>query len=53
MGTAHVHLTLWGTNDDGNWDRHAEPFTGQYAVSGMDFPDAGAGNSYGGTQFSP
>ena len=53
MGTAHVHFTLWGTNDNGNWDRHAEPFTGQYAISGMDFPDAGAGNSYGGTQFSP
>jgi len=53
MGTAHVHFTLWGTNDNGNWDRHAEPFTGQYAISGMDFPDAGGGNSYGGTQFSP
>src|SRR5215217_7608657 len=53
MGTAHVHFTLWGTNDNGNWDRHAEPFTGQYAISGMDFPDAGSGNTYGGTQFSP
>ncbi len=53
MGTAHVHFTLWGTNDNGNWDRHAEPFTGQYAISGMDFPDTGGGNTYGGTQFSP
>jgi uncharacterized protein YgiM (DUF1202 family) len=53
MGTAHVHLTLWGTNDNGNWDRHAEPFTGQYTISGMDFPDTGGGDTYGGTQFSP
>jgi hypothetical protein len=53
MGTAHVHFTLWSSNDNGNWDRHAEPFTGQYAISGMDFPDAGGGNSYGGTTFSP
>ena len=53
MGTAHVHFTLWSTSDNGNWDRHAEPFTGQYAISGMDFPDAGSGNTYGGTQFSP
>jgi uncharacterized protein YgiM (DUF1202 family) len=53
MGTAHVHFTLWSTSDNGNWDRHAEPFTGQYTISGMDFPDAGSGNTYGGTQFSP
>jgi uncharacterized protein YgiM (DUF1202 family) len=53
MGTAHVHFTLWSTNDNGNWDRHAEPFTGQYAISGMDFPDTGGGNTYRGTQFSP
>jgi uncharacterized protein YgiM (DUF1202 family) len=53
MGTAHVHFTLWATSDNGNWDRHAEPFTGQYAISGMDFPDTGGGNTYRGTQFSP
>ena len=53
MGTAHVHFALWGTNDNGNWDRHAEPFTGQYAISGMDFPDTGGGSTYEGTQFSP
>jgi uncharacterized protein YgiM (DUF1202 family) len=53
MGTAHVHFTLWATNDNGNWDRRAEPFTGQYAISGMDFPDTGGGNTYRGTQFSP
>ena len=43
MGTAHVHFTLWETSDNGNWDRHAEPFTGQYTISGMDFPDTGGG----------
>jgi uncharacterized protein YgiM (DUF1202 family) len=53
MGTAHVHFTLWASSDNGNWDRRAEPFTGQYAISGMDFPDAGGGNTYRGTQFSP
>src|SRR5215218_11435833 len=53
MGTPHLHFTLWATSDNGNWDRHAEPFTGQYAISGMDFPDSGGGNTYGGTQFSP
>jgi uncharacterized protein YraI len=53
MGTAHVHFTLWASNDNGNWDRQAVPFTGQYAISGMDFPDTGGGNTYRGTQFSP
>jgi uncharacterized protein YgiM (DUF1202 family) len=53
MGTPHVHFTLWSTSDNGNWDRHAVPFTGQYAISGMDFPDSGGGNTYRGTQFSP
>jgi uncharacterized protein YraI len=52
-GTPHLHFTLWGTNDNGNWDRHAEPFTGPYAISGMDFPDLGGGSQYGGTEFSP
>jgi uncharacterized protein YraI len=52
-GIAHLHFTLWGTNDDGNWDRHAEPFTGQYSISGMDFPDIGGSSEYEGTEFSP
>ena len=30
-----------------------EPFTGQYTINGMDFPDTGGGDTYGGTQFSP
>ena len=53
MGTPHLHFTLWATSDNGNWDRQAVPFTGQYAISGMDFPDTGGGNTYRGTEFSP
>jgi uncharacterized protein YgiM (DUF1202 family) len=53
MGTPHLHFTLWASSDNGNWDRQAVPFTGQYAISGMDFPDSGGGNTHGGTVFSP
>ena len=53
MGTPHLHFTLWATSDNGNWDRQAVPFTGQYAISGMDFPDTGGGNTHRGVQFSP
>jgi murein DD-endopeptidase MepM/ murein hydrolase activator NlpD len=52
-GTPHVHFTLWASGDNGNWDRQAVPFTGPYAISGMDFPDGGSGNTYRGTEFSP
>ena len=38
----HIHLTLWQTNDGGNWDRHAAPFTGQFAISGNSFPADGS-----------
>ncbi len=50
-GTPHLHFTLWATSDNGNWDRQAVPFTGQYAISGMDFPDAGG--THQGVEFSP
>jgi uncharacterized protein YraI len=53
MGTPHLHFTLWASSDNGNWDRQAVPFTGQYAISGMDFPDTGGGNAHRGVQFSP
>jgi uncharacterized protein YraI len=53
MGVAHVHFTLWDTSDGGNWDRHAEPFTGPYKISGMDFPDVGGSSEYEGTEFRP
>jgi uncharacterized protein YgiM (DUF1202 family) len=53
MGTPHLHFTLWASNDNGNWDRRAAPFTGQYAISGMDFPDSGGGNTHRGVEFNP
>jgi murein DD-endopeptidase MepM/ murein hydrolase activator NlpD len=53
MGTPHLHFTLWSSSDNGNWDRQAVPFTGQYAISGMDFPDTGGGNAHRGVVFSP
>jgi uncharacterized protein YraI len=53
VGTAHLHFTLWASDDNGNWDRQAVPFTGQYAISGMDFPDTGGGQQHSGTEFRP
>ena len=52
-GTPHLHFTLWASSDNGNWDRNAVPFTGQYAISGMDFPDNGGGNTHRGVEFRP
>jgi murein DD-endopeptidase MepM/ murein hydrolase activator NlpD len=52
-GSPHVHFTLWTSSDDGNWDRHAVPFTGPFAIEGMDFPDIGGGSQYAGTTFNP
>jgi hypothetical protein len=37
-GTPHLHLTLWATNDGGNWSRISTPFTGTYALEGTNFP---------------
>ncbi len=53
MGFEHVHMSLWQTSDGGNWDRTAVPFTGQNAISGMDFPDTGGGDQYAGTVIYP
>lgn len=52
-GTAHVHFTLWTSDDNGNWDREAQPFTGKYAIAGMNFPDIGGSYQYSGTTFYP
>jgi murein DD-endopeptidase MepM/ murein hydrolase activator NlpD len=52
-GSPHLHFTLWKSKDDGNWDRHAVPFTGRYAIEGMDFPDKGGRSQYAGTAFNP
>ncbi len=51
--SSHPRFTLWATNDNGNRDRNAVPFTGQYAISGMDFPDNGGGNTPRGVEFRP
>lgn len=40
-GTPHIHLTLWQTDDGGNWSRNAVPFTDQHALDGYDFPALG------------
>ncbi|MFN8592052.1 MAG: SH3 domain-containing protein [Thermomicrobiales bacterium] len=52
-GVAHLHFTLWTSDDEGNWDRQAVPFTGAYAINGMDFPDIGGRSQHAGTEFRP
>jgi uncharacterized protein YraI len=52
-GSPHLHFTLWTSSDEGNWDREAAPFTGRYAIEGMDFPDVGGRSQYAGTTFNP
>ena len=49
-GTPHIHVTLWTTNDGGNWDRHAVPFTGDHRLDGYNFPDLGGSNQHRNTQ---
>lgn len=53
VGSPHLHFTLWQTGDGGNWDRTATPFVGEYAISGMEFPDTGGSNQHRGTTFTP
>jgi uncharacterized protein YgiM (DUF1202 family) len=52
-GSPHLHFTLWTSDDNGNWDREAVPFTGKYSVSGMSFPDTGGSSQHAGTTFNP
>lgn|GEM_PF-1758927 len=47
--TPHVHFQLWTTS--GN--RVSTPFTGDFAVNGQSFPDAGGSNQYGGNVIYP
>lgn len=49
----HIHLTLWQTNDGGNWNRVATPFTGAYTISGNDFPSDGSAYQWSGFEFTP
>jgi uncharacterized protein YgiM (DUF1202 family) len=53
MGFDHIHLTLWQTDDGGNWSRTAVPFTGQNAINGVDLYDTGGGNQWAGTLIYP
>ena len=48
-GISHLHLTLWRTNDGGNENRIAAPFTGDYAIEGVDLPDIGGSDAHWGT----
>jgi murein DD-endopeptidase MepM/ murein hydrolase activator NlpD len=52
-GFPHLHMTVWETSDGGNWSRSAIPFTGVAAVSGIEFPDSGAGNDHRDYTFNP
>jgi hypothetical protein len=37
-GTPHIHLTVWKTEDGGNWSRIAVPFDGDHPLEGQSFP---------------
>lgn len=50
MSTAHVDLTLWQLSGGSHV---ATPFTGQFAISGVEFPDMGGGNQHMGVQVTP
>ncbi|MGC4192811.1 MAG: SH3 domain-containing protein [Thermomicrobiales bacterium] len=52
-GFPHLHLTVWATDDGGNWSRTAVPFVGQLAISGVEFPDTGASYEHTGYTFNP
>jgi len=51
--SAHLHITIWETSDEGNWSRRAIPFTGNVAIEGVEFPTTGDGNDYLGYTFNP
>jgi len=52
-GSPHLHLTLWRTTDGGNWSRIAAPFTGPYAIEGVDLPDWSVADQHRGTVVWP
>ncbi|MEA2584843.1 MAG: hypothetical protein QOF33_2928 [Thermomicrobiales bacterium] len=53
MGFDHLHLSLWATDDGGNWSRVAVPFTGQNAIAGVEYPETGGYSQWSGTVFYP
>lgn len=50
---SHLHLTVWATEDGGNWSRTAVPFIGANTISGQSFPDIGGRQQWTGTLFYP
>ena len=52
--TPHVDMTLWQLPNGGGTPRISTPFTGQFTISGNDFPPGDlAYNTWGGTIFTP
>ncbi|MFT4039170.1 MAG: SH3 domain-containing protein [Thermomicrobiales bacterium] len=52
--TPHVDMTLWQLPNGGGTPRISTPFTGQFTISGNDFPPGNlAYNTWGGTIFTP
>lgn len=51
--TPHLHITIWETDDEGNWSRRAIPFTGQVALGGREFPADGSSYQWTGTIINP
>jgi uncharacterized protein YraI len=48
--TPHVDLTLWGLSGGGG--HVSTPFSGQFAISGREFPDTGGTNQHMGAEVS-
>jgi len=51
--TPHIDFTLWGIPNGGGSPRISTPWTGQFAISGQEFPVIGGWNMHGGTRFTP
>lgn len=52
--TPHVDMTLWQLPNGGGFPRISTPYTGQFAISGREFPPGDlAFNTWGGTVFTP
>jgi uncharacterized protein YgiM (DUF1202 family) len=51
--TPHLHISIWETDDEGNWSRRAIPFTGRVALGGREFPADGSSYQWTGTIVVP
>jgi uncharacterized protein YgiM (DUF1202 family) len=51
--TPHLHISIWETDDEGNWSRRAIPFAGQVALGGREFPADGSSFQWTGTIVVP